>query len=120
MTGRNRKPRANAEDGRHLHALELRILLALMDGPSYGTRIVQEIEAREGDERKIYPANLYRRIRDLLQRGLVEETESPEGADPRRTYLRITARGRATAQAEARRLQELVQEAARHRLLPES
>jgi len=104
---------------RHLHPLELRILLALLDGPSYGTRIVQEIEAREGSQRKIYPANLYRRIRDLLGRGLLEETESPEGADPRRTYLQVTSRGRTVAQVEACRLQDLVREAARHRLLPE-
>ena len=102
-----------------LHALELRILMALVDGPSYGTEIVEEVEAREGGRMRLYPANLYRRIRDLMSRGLVEEAPAPEGVDPRRSYVRLTALGRDVAKAEARRLQELVQDAARLRLLPE-
>jgi DNA-binding PadR family transcriptional regulator len=102
-----------------LHPLEFRILLALLEGPSYGTRIVQEIEAREQGRTKIYPANLFRRIRDLLGRRLVEECATPSDADPRRTYLRLTATGRAVARAEAERLRELVAEAARHDLLRE-
>ncbi|MDH3224089.1 MAG: PadR family transcriptional regulator [Gemmatimonadota bacterium] len=103
-----------------LHPFEFRILLALIDGPSYGTRIVQEIEARVGDREKIYPANLYRRVRDLLKSGLLEEVDSPKGADPRRTYLQLTVLGRAVAQAEARRLRELLDEAAGRQLLPEA
>ena len=43
-----------------LHPLEVRILLSLLGGPSYGTRIVDEIEAREPPRTKLYPANLYR------------------------------------------------------------
>lgn len=102
-----------------LHPLELRILMAVSDGPSYGTRIVEEIEARVGHREKLYPANLYRRVRDLLGRGLLEEAAPPPGADPRRTYVRLTGLGREVALAEARRLRELVEDAARHRLLPE-
>ena len=102
-----------------LHPFEFRILLALLDGPSYGTRIVEQIEARVGNREKIYPANLYRRIRDLLRAGLLEETEAPEGVDPRRTYVRLTPEGRDVARAEAKRLQELLEDAAGHQLLPE-
>lgn len=94
-----------------LHALEFRILLALARGASYGTRIVEDIEAREGHRTTLYPANLFRRIRDLSAQGLLEPVEAPEGADPRRSYLRLTALGRAVARAEARRLDELVDEA---------
>lgn len=94
-----------------LHALEFRILLALTEGASYGTRIVEAIEAREGHRSTIYPANLVRRIRDLSGRGLIEEANAPEGADPRRTYLQLTDLGHAVARAEARRLRELVEEA---------
>lgn len=101
-----------------LHPLEFRILMALLDGPSYGTRIVEEIEAVE-EGPKLYPANLYRRIRDLLARDLLEEAPAPSGADPRRSYVRLTRAGRAVARAEARRLQGLVRDAARHDLLPE-
>lgn len=112
-------PSRSAQDHLPLHPLELRILMALVDGPSYGTRIVQEIEEREGHRQKLYPANLFRRIRDLSARGLVEDAPTPAGADPRRSYLRLSALGRAVARAEAARLQELVTEAARLELLGE-
>lgn len=102
-----------------LHPLEFRILMALLEGPSYGTLIVREIEAREQGRLKIYPANLFRRIRGLLGRRLVEECAAPPDADPRRTYLRLTETGQAVARAEAERLRELVAEATRHDLLGE-
>lgn len=102
-----------------LHPLEFRILMALVHGPSYGTRIVEEIEAKEGGrQRKLYPANLYRRIRDLMGRGLIDAAPAPAGADPRRSYIRLTRTGQAVARAEARRLRALVADAAAHRLLP--
>ncbi|MDX1493524.1 MAG: helix-turn-helix transcriptional regulator [Longimicrobiales bacterium] len=104
------------EDHLPLHPLEFRILMALLDGASYGTHIVEAIEAQE-EGRKLYPANLYRRIRSLLADGLIQEAPAPEGADPRRTYLRLTPEGRAVAAAEARRLRDLVAAAARHRLI---
>lgn len=107
------------EDRLPLHPLAFRVLLALIEGPSYGTRIVEEIEAREPDARALYPANLYRRIRDLTADGLVEPAPSPDGADPRRSYLRLTSLGRAVARAEARRLRALLADAERHRLLIE-
>jgi DNA-binding PadR family transcriptional regulator len=91
--------------------------MALVGGPSYGTEIVRGIEAAE-EGAKLYPANLFRRIRDLLQRGLVEECQAPDGADPRRSYVRLTRKGRKAAQAEARRLRDLVREAVALDLLP--
>lgn len=102
-----------------LHPLDFRILLSLLDGTSYGTRIVEHVEAREGGRRKLYPANLYRRIRGLLADGVIEEAPAPAGADPRRTYVRLTELGRAAAAAEAERLRELVVDAARHELIPD-
>lgn len=101
-----------------LHPLEFRILLVLLGGPSHGYQIVKEIEAREGGVR-IWPANLYRRIRDLLVKGLIEETSPPKReADTRRTYVKVSALGRRVAQLEARRLEELVADARARRLLP--
>lgn len=105
-----------------LNDLEFRILLVLVDGPSYGYRIVKEVEAAEGDRRRIYPANLYRRIRNLLDRKLIEECEPPaseeEEADGRpRTFFRPTALGVAVARAEAARLHELVTDARTRDLL---
>lgn len=93
-----------------LHPLAFRVLLALAEGPSFGTEIVQHIEAAERDMR-LYPANLYRRIRDLLGDGLLEECAGPEGADPRRTYVQMTALGRDVARHEARRLRDLAMDA---------
>ena len=112
-------PRRATRQHLPLHPLEFRVLLALMDGPSYGTRIVEEIEARVGARETIYPANLYRRIRDLLRHGLLEEAAAPAGADPRRTYVRLTGEGRAVARAEAERLRDLLDDAVGHHLLPE-
>ena len=102
-----------------LHPLEFRILLVLLGGASHGYRIVKEIEAREGRER-VWPANLYRRIRDLLASGLIEEAPAPRGeaADGRRSYVRVTNLGRRVARAEARRLEALVADARARRLLP--
>jgi DNA-binding PadR family transcriptional regulator len=108
------------EDRLPLHPTELRILMSLLDGPSYGTRIVEDVESRERGRVALYPANLYRRIRDLMARELIEVTDSPAGSDPRRTYLRMTRLGRSVARAEVRRLQELLKEAADQGLMPDS
>ena len=101
-----------------LHPHEFRILMALVGGPSYGTEIVRVIEAAE-DGAKLYPANLFRRVRDLLGGGLLEACDAPDGADPRRSYVRLTRTGRAVVRAEAVRLHGLVQEATALDLLPE-
>jgi len=110
---------SRAEDHLPLHPLEFRILMSLVDGASFGSRIVEEIERSEPGRRKLYPANLYRRIRDLLSDGLIEEAPSPDGADPRRTYVRLTRLGSTVARLEARRLRDLVADARRRSLLPE-
>ena len=99
-----------------LHPLAFRVLMAVVDGPSFGTAIVQTIEAAETRTR-LYPANLYRRIRDLLEDGLLEECAGPDGTDPRRSYVQLTALGRGVAQAEALRLRDLFFEAKRLDLL---
>lgn len=101
-----------------LHPHDFRVLIALLDGPSYGTKIVEEIEAREGTGARLYPANLYRRIRDLTARGLLSQAPPPPGADTRRSYVRLTPLGHDVARAEAMRLRALVQDAAAADLLP--
>ncbi len=106
-------PTPHPADFLPLHPLELRILLTLLNGPAHGYRIVKEIEERERTLTAIYPGNLYRRIRDLLSKGLVEDADPPADGDtdPRRRYFRPTALGEAVVRAEAHRLQGLVREA---------
>lgn len=101
-----------------LHTLELRILLVLSEGDAHGYAIVRKIEERETHLPKIYPANLYRRIRDLARKALVEDAEAPDGteADPRRRYFRITELGKAVLRAEVARMESLMSEAKRVRL----
>jgi DNA-binding PadR family transcriptional regulator len=97
-----------------LHPLELRILLAVIDAPSHAYRIVKEIEAAEGHRFRLHPANLYRRIRDLAAKDLIEEVEAPVDADPSerpRTFYGATPLGRQVARAETARLEELLRNA---------
>jgi DNA-binding PadR family transcriptional regulator len=105
---------ANPTDFLPLHPLELRILLAVIDAPSHAYRIVKAIEAAEGHRFKLYPANLYRRIRDLAATGLLEEVAAPsrdEASERPRTFFAATTLGRSVARAEAARLEELLHNA---------
>ena len=99
-----------------LHPLTFRVLMAVVEGPSFGTAIVDRIEDEEVGT-TLYPANLYRRIRDLLADKLLEECAGPEGADPRRTYVRLTELGSAVARGEAERLHALLVDAERLQLI---
>ena len=102
-----------------LNPLEFRILMILLDGPSHGYAVVRKIEERESGLGKIYPANLYRRVRDLLAKGLVEDSSPPEGesSDPRRRYIQITKLGMEVVKAETERLEVLLAEARERGLL---
>jgi DNA-binding PadR family transcriptional regulator len=97
-----------------LHPLELRILLTVIDAPAHAYRIVKAIEEAEGHRFKLYPANLYRRIRDLAANGLLEEVDAPASDNPSdrpRTFFAATPLGRDVARAETARLEELLRNA---------
>ena len=96
-----------------LHPLEFRILLVLWKEKAHGYRIVKAIEESDGGWNRIFPANLYRRIRDLIGKGLIEEAAGtgPAAGDPRRRYFQITRLGRQVARLEARRLADLAGDA---------
>ena len=108
-------PRKKPAPEQHLplHPLEFQVLLSLTEGVTHAYDIVQRIEARQPEWSQILPTNLYRRIWRLASAGLCEEVEIEASAEERRRkYFAITPLGRRVAQAEARRLRALLQQAA--------
>lgn len=97
------------------------ILLALATGERHGYGIMREIADAADGLMRIGPGTLYRSIRQMLDAGMIEESdERPDPAldDERRRYYRLTGFGRRVAQAEAARLAQLVRVAEARRLLP--
>jgi DNA-binding PadR family transcriptional regulator len=96
------------------------ILLALVGEERHGYAIMREVAERTADSVRLGPGTLYGSLKRLLEGGLVEEAgERPDPAldDERRRYYRITKFGHAVARAEARRLEAIVREARRKKLL---
>lgn len=94
-----------------LHPEVFRILIVLREGPAHGYALVKELEKDAGRPGRVLPANLYRRMRTLLEQGLIEEAEvavDPDEDDERRRYFRVTGLGETVARAEAHRLQALL------------
>lgn len=99
-----------------LHPLSFDILLLLLEEPAHAYRIVKELADQAPDHTPVMPANLYRRIRDLLEQGVI--AEQPAAGDPRRRReFRITPLGKGVLRAEARRLAGAVALARRKGLL---
>ena len=87
------------------------ILLAVAYEDRHGYAIIQDVAARTNGELKLSAGTLYRSIQRMLEQGLLvepRERPEPELDDERRRYYRITPFGRAVAEAEARRLAQLV------------
>ena len=90
------------------------ILVALADQDRHGYAIMQDVAARTGGSMKLSPGTLYGSIKRMLDEGLIvelDERPAPDEDDERRRYYRITASGRASAQAEADRLTTLLRQA---------
>ena len=97
------------------------ILMALAEDDRHGYAIIQDVAARTGGKLRLSAGTLYRSIQRMLEQGLIVETRerpAPEHDDERRRYYRITRFGKAVAQAEARRLTELVKMARARGLVP--
>lgn len=97
--------------------LTYQVLLALADGERHGYGIIKEMEERDAGPAPSTGA-LYLALQRMEGDGLIEDAPAPdEDADARRRYYRITARGRAMAEAESARLAELVAAARAKNLL---
>ena len=95
------------------------ILLALADGEKHGYAIMQEVAKRSQGKVRLGPGTLYGSIKRMLSEGLIEESDErpdPKLDDERRRYYRLTEFGQRVAEAEAERLEGLV-DAARAKML---
>ncbi|MGD2067823.1 MAG: PadR family transcriptional regulator [Gemmatimonadota bacterium] len=92
------------------------ILLSLLEGPAHGYGLKMDVEERSGGAVTLDPGSLYRSIARLVEDGVLEEVPTPaaeEGEDARRKYYGLTDLGRAVVQAEASRLDALLDGTAR-------
>ena len=103
-----------------LKPLHFLILLTLLEAERHAYGIKKDLAAR-GAHRDIGPGTLYRSIAQLIDDGLIQESERRPVAqldDARRRYYKVTALGRRVVAAEARRLDRLVAAARARNLLP--
>jgi DNA-binding PadR family transcriptional regulator len=99
----------------------LDIVLALGDDELHGYAIMREVRRRSGGRRLLPPGTLYRSLRQMQEKGLLEESEErpdPDLDDQRRRYYRLTDLGRKVAVAEVQRLEGLVRAARSKGLIP--
>lgn len=97
------------------------ILLALATGERHGYEIMKQVKQDSQGQVKMGTGTLYGSLKRMLADGLIEEAgERPDPAldDERRRYYRLSALGRRAVAAELRRYAEVVEIAARRRLLP--
>jgi DNA-binding PadR family transcriptional regulator len=78
---------------------ETALMLALLQGPSYGLDLIERIRSRSRirlPQGAVYPA-----LQSLVERGLLRRwTVKPPGTGRPRTYYELTPRGVAAARAE--------------------
>ncbi len=83
------------------------ILLALENGERHGYGIIKEVQRATDGQIRLEPSPLYRRLKRLLDSGILVETDKrpvPELDDERRRYYALTDFGRLIVAAEAQRV----------------
>jgi DNA-binding PadR family transcriptional regulator len=97
------------------------ILLALAEGERHGYAVMQEVEARTGGVVRMGPGTLYGSLKRMMASGLIQAAGPGNDADgERRRHYALTKLGRAVLQAEAERLETLVDAARARRVLPKA
>jgi DNA-binding PadR family transcriptional regulator len=90
------------------------VLVALADGDKHGYAIIKEVRRRTGNKVQLGAGTLYAIVKRLLEDELIveiDERPDPSLDDERRRYYRMTPDGRAVALAEAKRLEEVLEQA---------
>lgn len=88
------------------------VLVALGEEELHGYGIMQTLSEKTGGRESILPGTLYAALSRMVDEGLLEEREAPEGdasGGPPRRYYRRTDLGRAVARAESERLRVLLE-----------
>jgi DNA-binding PadR family transcriptional regulator len=110
--------RRNPSDLLPLPQSAFHILLALADGERHGYGITKEVAASTRGQIRLGSGTLYRQLKQMCTDGWISEIERDDDDAMGRRYYQLTPWGRRIAQAEAARLQELVDMARSRRLLP--
>lgn len=90
------------------------ILLALADGEKHGYAILKEVARRTAGKVQLSAGTLYGNLARLESSGMIRESDHRPGSeldDERRRYYLLTEMGRDVAIAEARRMQEALDQA---------
>jgi len=81
---------------------------------------MQAIADKSGGRERLLPGTLYASVAKMVDGGLIEELEAPDGdtsGGPRRRYYKRTPLGRAVAQAESERMRALLDIARSEKLI---
>jgi DNA-binding PadR family transcriptional regulator len=114
------QPAADPRSFLPLTPLAFQVLLALADEARHGYAIIREVTERTDGLIRLRTGTLYTLVQRLVDEHLVEESDTrPQASedDERRRYYQMTELGRHVLKAEAQRLQALVGEARRKRVL---
>jgi DNA-binding PadR family transcriptional regulator len=90
---------------------EFHILFVLSKGENHGYAIMKFLDENPDIVFSVGPATLYRTIRKMLQKELIEEVEDrpdPDHDDERRRYYRLTGVGLSILSEETKRLFKLI------------
>jgi DNA-binding PadR family transcriptional regulator len=93
------------------------VLLALAQEERHGYAISKAVETMTDGNVRLTPGTLYPLVHQMLVDGWIAPA-GDDAVDARRRCYKLTPHGRRIAQAEARRLDELVRMARSFRLLP--
>ncbi len=96
-------------DSGPLSASVFHVLLALANGPSHGLGIADDVEEATGGVVKLGPGTLYRALKQMVEGGLIVESEAPSAdEDTRRRHYCLTPTGRTALEHEAQRYRRVV------------
>ena len=97
-----------------LKSVEFLVLAVLREKAMHGYGLVQQIAERTDGRIALRPGDLYRVLYRMSERELVtraDQRKTADSGDERRTYYRITPKGRKTLASEAEFLARIAAEA---------